>query len=331
VLDGRAIALTSLNPSSASSTVSLIDVTTPSDPQQLCTYPVFRWQARFVSASVLGYAAYLANSNPSDGEIGTFDILRASSRTVVRWQNGGFGAGTFAWSPDGSLAYIRATAGTDALSGAGSWELRLLQQGQDRILTTLPGVGGRGIGENDDTFLAFSPDGKYLALETTFTGPSQVRAAADGSLVKAFPQGITMAVWAGNSLFYGDQAGVYRWDPAGTTSLILPGVHWIRPRASSDGRWIAYSVRDSTGLHHVSVFNVAAGTTFTVPSGGRVDAVFLTPTVLWDSEERLCTANDACGMSQTLPTGMRFIYDLATRLESRSVIAAVGAVWPRMD
>jgi hypothetical protein len=79
------------------------------------------------------------------------------------------------------------------------------------------------------------------------------------------------------------------------------------------------------------VFNVAAGTTFTVPSGGRVDAVFLTPTVLWDSEERLCTANDACGMSQTLPTGMRFIYDLATRLESRSVIAAVGAVWPRMD
>jgi hypothetical protein len=36
-------------------------------------------------------------------------------------------------------------------------------------------------------------------------------------------------------------------------------------------------------------------------------------------------------MSQTLPTGMTFIYDLATRLESRSVIAAVGAVWPRMD
>src|SRR6267378_4993133 len=168
VLDGRAIALTSLNPSSASSTVSLIDVTTPSDPQQLCTYPVFRWQARFISASVLGYAAYLANSNPSDGEIGTFDILRASSRTVVRWQNGGFGAGTFAWSPDGSLAYIRATAGTDAFSGAGSWELHIRQRGQDRVLTTLPGVPGRGVSaDDDDTFLAFSPDGQYIALETT--------------------------------------------------------------------------------------------------------------------------------------------------------------------
>jgi hypothetical protein len=311
--------------------VSLIDVTNPSDPQQLCTYPVFRWQARFISPSVLGYAAYFGNSNPSDGEIGTFDILRASSHTVVSWQNGGFGAGTFAWSPDGSLAYIRATAGTDAFSGAGSWELHLLQQGQDRILATLPGVGGRGIGEDDDTFLGFSPDGKYVALETTFTGPSQVRAAADGSLVKALPQGITMAVWAGTGLFYRDQGGVYRWDPTGTTSLVLPGVKWIRPRASSDGKWIAYSVRDSTGLPHVNVFNVSAGTTFSVSSGGRADPVFLTPTILWDREERLCAASEACFMSPTLPTGMTFIYDLATRLESRSVIASIGDVWPRMD
>ncbi|HYS02030.1 MAG TPA: hypothetical protein VET82_06750, partial [Candidatus Eisenbacteria bacterium] len=249
-----------------------------------------------------------------------------------RWQNGGFGAGTFAWSPDGSLAYIRATAGTDAFSGAGSWELHIRQRGQDRVLTTLPGVPGRGVSaDDDDTFLAFSADGQYIALETTFTGPSQVRAAADGSLVKALPQGITMAVWAGTGLFYRDQGGVYRWDPTGTTSLVLPGVKWIRPRASSDGKWIAYSVRDSTGLPHVNVFSVSAGTTFSISSGGRVDAVFLTPTILWDREERLCTASDACFMSPTLPTGMTFIYDLATRLESRSVIAAVGAVWPRMD
>lgn len=333
--DSRVLALGSVVPASPPNLppIALLDVTNPTSPRQLCTYEGLPWQPRLIGSSKFGYAGFPPNAgNPSDGEIGTFDIPSATSLTVVHWQNGGFGAGTFAWSPNGSLAYILATAGTQNLTAAGSWELHLLQQGQDRILTTLPGVGGRGIGENDDTFLAFSPDGKYLALETTFTGPSQVRAAADGSLVRALPQGSTMAVWAANSLFYRDQAGVHRWDASGTTSLVLPGVSWIHPRVSPDGMWIVYTIRDSAGLPHINLYSVSTGSGFPVSSAPRSDGVFLSVTVLWEREERLCTANDSCGMGgPTIPTGTTFTYDLAARQETRSTITNVADVWPRMD
>jgi len=329
------VALGSLTPPRPGSVppIALLDLTNPLAPQQLCTYQGLPWQVRLIGLSNLGYAASLRNGgNPSDGVIGTFDVSGVINKTVVRWQNGGFGAGTFAWSSDGTLAYILATAGTQNLTGAGSWELHLVRQGQDGILTTLPGVPGRGVsGDNDDVFLGFSPGGKYLALETTFTGPSQVRAAADGSLVMALPQGITMAVWAGDILFYRDQAGVHRWEVGGTSRLVLPGVSWIRPRASPDGKWIVYSVRDSTGLHRVNVYNLTSGSGFPISSGGRVDGIFLSPTVLWEREERLCTANDSCGMSQTVWTGTTFVYDLASRQETRSTITGVADVWPRMD
>jgi len=225
------VALGSLTPAPPNGVppIALLDLTNPLAPQQLCTYNGLPRRVRLIGLSNLSYAASLGTGgNPSDGVIGTFDVSGVINRTVVRWQNGGFGAGTFAWSSEGTLAYVLATPGTQNLTGAGSWELHLVRQSQDRILTTLPGVPGRGVsGDNDDTFLAFSPDGKYLALETTFTGPSQVRTAADGSLVMALPQGITMAVWAGDSLFYRDQAGVHRWDVGGTATLLLPGVSWI--------------------------------------------------------------------------------------------------------
>jgi len=332
--DRRVLALGSLDPAPPTFSlppIALLDVTNPASPQQLCTYAL-RAQARLIGSSQLGYAAFAPNAgNPSDGEIGTFDIPSAAYHTVIRWQNGGFGAGTFAWSSNGSLAYILATAGTQNLTAAGSWELHLLQQRKDRILTTLPGVGGRGIGENDDTFLAFSADGKYLALETTFTGPSQVRAAADGSLMRELPQGSTMAVWAANSLFYRDQAGVHRWDASGTTSLVLPGVSWIHPRVSPDGKWIAYTVRDSTGLPRVNVYSVSVGSGFPVSSAGRDGAIFLSPTVLWEREEQLCSSDDPCGMVPSAPTGVTFTYDVTTRRETRSAMTYVADVWPRMD
>jgi hypothetical protein len=297
---------------------------------------------RLIGSSRLGYAAFPPNAgNPSDGEIGTLDIPSATYHTVVRWQNGGFGAGTFAWSSNGSLAYILATAGTQDLTAAGSWELHVLQQGHDRILTTLPGMGGRGGSENDDLFLAFSPAGQYLALEETFTwsasatkywgGGLRVWRVSDGSLVAPAISGTTMAVWAGNSLFYRDQVGVQRWDVPGATSQVLPGVSWVHPRVSPDGKWIVYSVRDSTGLPRGNVYNVSLGSGFPVSSAGRDGAIFLSPTVLWDREEHLCSTYDPCGMVQSAPTGVTFTYDVLTRRETGSALTYVADVWPRMD
>ncbi len=113
--------------------------------------------------------------------------------------------------------------------------------------------------------------------------------------------------------------------------MILPGVSWLRPRASPDGRWIAYSVRDSTGLPNVNVLNVAIGSSFPVSLGGRDGAIFLTPSILWDNEQRACDESHPCGMSRSLPTGLTFLYNVTTRQESRSTITAVTDVWPRMD
>jgi hypothetical protein len=191
-------------------------------------------------------------------------------------------------------------------------------------------------------FLGFSPDGQYLALEETFTasagatkylaGGLRVWRVSDVGLVAPPVSGTTMAVWAENSLFYRDQAGVHRWEVPGATSQVLPGVMWLRPRASPDGKWIVYTVRDSVGLPHVNLYSVSAGSGLSVSSAPRSDGVFLSPTVLWEREERLCTANDSCGMGgPTIRTGTTFTYDLAARQETPSTITNVADVWPRMD
>jgi hypothetical protein len=340
VLDGRPVAIASLTPNDFSPPNVLLDLIDPSVPRQLCTYRGLNWTVRFIGASQFAYAAG-TDGNPSDGVDGTFDILAATNKTLRRWQNGGFGAYTFAWSRDGALAYILAAPPGPTWGAAESWEIHLVKQGQDHTLGTLPGVPARGGSEGDDLFLAFSPDGQYLALDETFTRPAAGTKSGDGglrlwrvsdaSLLAPPLSQTTAAVWVQDSLFYWDQAGVHRWDVGGATTLILPGVRWLRPRASPDGKWIAYSVRDSTGLPHVNVLNVATASSVPVSSGGRDGAIFLTPTILWDNEQRPCDAKNPCGMNQSLPTGLTFLYDVATRQEWRSAITAVTDVWPRMD
>jgi len=135
--------------------IALLDITNPLAPRQICTYNGLPRQVRLIGTTELGYAASLSDGNPAGGLIGTLDVPRGADRTIISWKNGGFGAGTFAWSSDGALAYILATPGTETLSGAGSWELHLMRGGDDRILTTLPGVPGRG--GSQDCLLYTSP------------------------------------------------------------------------------------------------------------------------------------------------------------------------------
>jgi hypothetical protein len=333
------VALGSLTPGDNPPT-ALLDLTNPLAPQQLCSYSGLPWQVRLIDTSRFGYSAALGTGgNPSDGVIGIFDIPTTINKTLVRWQNGGFGAGTVAWSRDGSFAYILAAAPGANYGGAESWELHLVKLGQDRILTTLPGVPARGASESDELFLAFSPDGQDLALGETFTtsaagtksggGGLRLWRVSDGSLLAPPISLTTQAVWAQSSLFYRDQAGVHRWDPGGATSLVLPGVSWLRPRASPDGKRIVYVVRDASGLAHANLFSLAAGTTSPISTAGRDGALFLTPTVLWDREVRLCGANETCGMDPTVSTGVTFTYDLGTRQETRSLITAMTDVWPK--
>jgi hypothetical protein len=313
-----------------STDVVLRDITNISAPTTVCTLPA-GISPHFVTASVVSYA----ESGPP-GAVRRLDLGSSASPTVAAsWSAGGFGAGVFDWSPDGTkLTYI-------AGSGAGGPTWHLVSGGADTTLATLPAVSGRGVNrQQDDFFLGFSPDGQYVAMENTFTGngsgdqsPLQVRRSSDGSLVYS-TSGATMAVWASNpgSLLWRDTAGtVWRWGPGGppgSSALVVhTSISWVQPHASPDGRWIAYTYYDSSLLPHVGLFSVQGSTLGPQPGGIRSGATFLNNNLLWYQEETPCDCGLA-GASQ--PSGRTFIYDIAGETETSSRISGVYDAWPRL-
>lgn len=285
---------------------------------------------RFVTAGVLSWTEQGQNLG-SPGKIVRDDLSAGGTGTAVAsWTAGGFGSGLFDWSPDGTkLTYIGAS------SPGPTWHL--LAGGTDRVLATLPPVPGRGVSpQNDDFTLAFSPDGLYLALETTFatggsgeTAPLQVRRVSDGTLVYSATSG-TFAVWASvpSRLFYRDSTGgITRWDPSSGAAQMMPSLAWTRPHASPDGRWIAYTTYDSGSLPHVGLYSVQANSLGPQPAGLRSGALFLNNALLWYQEE----ASTGCGLGGcSTPTGNAFIYDIAGSTEAASRITSVYDVWPRV-
>ena len=104
---------------------------------------------------------------------------------------------------------------------------------------------------------------------------------------------------------------------------------WIKPRASSDGGQIVYTVRDSYGWGHVYVVDTTTRKVRELKSA-RTDAVFLTSRYVWFQGERACVASDECGARPPFHplNGKTYIYDLQTGTESESIITSVADVWP---
>jgi hypothetical protein len=332
VPSNRALALVSLE----SQDIVLADIGNPAVPKRLCSITGAS-MPRLIGATRVGYVAYASGQFGGPGALFSLDLDSGKSTSVDLWVASGYAAGTFAWDPAGkAVAYLVSTP-VNYAGVLGEVRLHLWSEGRDRIAATLPGVGGRGVSpDDDDMMLGYSPDGQYLALVNTFTAggsgaqaPFQVR-RSDGSLVDAFPSGQaaapghlvftagsaypsgsrTMATWAGTGsrLYYRAPDGVHRWDAPSTTTLVLPGLKWIRPRPSPDGRWIAYMVRDSTS------------------------PAFLSRTTLWYAEERLCGPGDQSGCGgmgpPTVLTGKTYLYDFSARKETLSTISRVYDVWP---
>jgi hypothetical protein len=191
--------------------------------------------------------------------------------------------------------------------------------------------------QNDDFMLAFSPDGLYVALVQTFattgsgeTAPMQVRRVSDGSLVYS-GSNATMAVWASvpSRLFFRNpDGGLSRWDPASGPGAEQPSLKWVRPHASPDGRWVAYTIYDSGSLPHAGLYSVQGNSLGPQPAGIRSGALFLNNALLWYQEE----AATGCGLGGcSQPTGNAFIYDIAGGSEAASRITGVFDVWPRVS
>jgi hypothetical protein len=295
-------------------TVVVRDIQDPANAKTLCRFNAAPTSPQFVSATQVAY------------ETGSNQIIKADLATgatsVIATFGDGYGSGQYSVSPDGrSVTYIDGNA----------WHL--VSPSGNKVLTTLPAVPGRGINQDeDDSFLSFSPDGQYIALVQTLhaggtgqTAPDQVRKASDGSLVYS-TSGMTMGVWASvpSRLFFRDSAGsVHRWDPSTGVSTMLP-LHWIRPKASPDGRWIGYTFRTSSGLGAIGFYSVQANTASNTSPPGRSGVRFLTNDLVFYIGE------GGCGncLGGPTPTGVTYIYEIAGATEVVARLSSVFDAWP---
>lgn len=296
-------------------TVVVRDIQDPSNAKNVCRFDPAAMSPRFISATTVAYET-------ASNELIRADLTTGSTALIATF-GGGLGSGQYSVSPDGkSITYLDGNA----------WHL--VTPAGNKVLTTLPAVPGRGVNpDEDDIFLSYSPDGLYIALVQTFhtggtgaTAPDQVRKSSDGSLVYS-TTGMTMGVWASvpSRLFFRDAAGtVHRWDPSAGLSSMLP-LHWIGPKSSPDGRWIAYTFRTTSGLGGVGFYSVQSNSISNTTPPGRSGVRFLTNDLVWYVGERACST---CLGGQPTPTGVTYIYDIAGTSEVVSRLSAVDDAWP---
>jgi hypothetical protein len=291
------------------------DIQDPANAKNLCRFDAAALSPQFASATQVIYTT-------AGNQIIKADLVSGTTAVLATF-GAGFGSGQYSMSPDGrSITYIDGNA----------WHLA--SPSGNKVLTTLPPVPGRGVNpDEDDSFLSFSPDGQYFALVQTFRGsgtgataPVQVRKASDGSLVYSTST-MTMGVWGSvpSRLFFRDTAGtVRRWDPSTGLSSMLP-IHWIAPKTSPDGRWIAYTFRTSSGLGAIGLYSVQSNSVSNTTPPGRSGARFLTNDLVFYSGERACST---CFGGQPTPTGVTYIYEIAGATEVVSRLSGVLDAWP---
>jgi hypothetical protein len=296
-------------------TIVIRDIQDPANAKTLCKFDAGAASPQFASATQVSYTT-------ASNQIVKAD-LAGGTTTMLATFGAGFGSGLYSVSPDGrSITYIDGNA----------WHLAT--PSGNKVLTTLAPIPGRGVNpDEDDNFLSFSPDGQYFALVQTFRGagtgataPDQVRKASDGSLVYS-TSGMTMGVWASvpSRLFFRDSGGaVHRWDPSSGQSSMLP-LRWIRPKSSPDGRWIAYTIRTTSGLGAVGFYSVQSNSVSITTPAGRSGARFLTNDLVWYAAERACST---CLGGQPTLTGVTYIYSIAGAAEVVSRLSAVYDAWP---
>lgn len=291
--------------------------------------------------SQIGYLAQFVNATELSDRDGNLNLVRmplsGSPRTVFAQCVHGL----FAWSPDGTTAayvtVLEKSSGnrTDQFGS----ELHLVTAGGNRVVSTMPPFWWDGgcdgsCADSMDLRLLYSPDGAYISLVQTMGGPSLRVWASSGKVLASTDDAspLTMSLWSGNSLYFRDGKGVQRWRD-GTESLVLPGVAWMRPKASPGGGQIVFAQRaanDEYGQPSVFMFDTAAGTTRLIAKS-RNDPAFLTSRYIWYRGQRPCVAGDPyqChGEAPWFATGKAYIYDLQTGTESESIITSVLDVWP---
>lgn len=309
----------------------LADVADATNPHPICTISGSSPQnLQLVTQTMISWSATQGSPSSSGTSlIAVLDLFTGTSTVAASWSGGGFMDGLHAWSPDrGFLAYVA--------SNSSSVELHLLSGGGDRVVATLGAVPGRGINPNeDDSYLAFSPDGAYFALVQTFTGTGdqlQVRRTIDGSLAFSLATA-TMATWgsAGSRLYFRQPSSslIQVWDSAaGVSQAFGQQLAWIRPRAAlTTDDTLAFTVRDASGTPHTWLYSHNGRAGGELPNV-RSSPAWLSSTAFFYVEEAPC--GSSCGIGPAWqPDGKTFTFDTAKQAETISHISAVYGSWPR--
>jgi hypothetical protein len=215
--------------------------------------------------------------------------------------------------------------------------LHQLSGGVDRVLDgslpVMPAVGCESqfcsLTDTWDFALSYSPDGTTISMVASVANLSAFRLwASDGRLLKSSStQSPFMSAWSGSGLYFRDTKGVEVWR-GGVTSPFLPGVAWIRPRASAAGGQIVYETRDAQGWAHTFVVDTNTRQVRELKKA-RSEPVFLTSRYIWYKGERSCVAADYCPTGwSVVASGKTYIYDLQDGTETESIMTSVSDVWP---
>jgi hypothetical protein len=274
----------------------------------------------FVGATEVSYA----------GDNGFVRAPLAGSPKTPLATSPGFINYAFTWSPDGNtLIYL-------TLSNSGM-VLHQLSGGVDRVLDgslpVMPAVGCESqfcsLTDTWDFALSYSPDGTTISMVASVANLSAFRLwASDGRLLKSSStQSPFMSAWSGSGLYFRDTKGVEVWR-GGVTSPFLPGLAWIRPKASAAGGQIVYETRDAQGWAHTFVVDTNTRQVRELKKA-RSEPVFLTSRYIWYKGERSCVAADYCPTGwSVVASGKTYIYDLQDGTETESIISSVSDVWP---
>lgn len=294
------------------------DITDISHPKTVSNLGIGISPPSFVSANAIAYG--------SDGGLVCVP-LTGSPETIVA--NKKPYIDNFAFSPDGkSVVYLTETA-----SGR---VVHQLTGGRDQVLAgTVPAEPAVGcetqycsLTDSWDFGLSYSPDGSTISLVDSVLNVSTFRLWSSGGkvLLKSDSQSRSMSAWSGDGFYFRDR-GVEVWR-AGATSSFLPGVFWIRPKASPAGGQIVYATQDSQGWHHTFLLDIATKQVRELKKG-RAEPAYLTSRYIWYKGERACVAADQCPPGWgVVASGKTYIYDLLTGTETESIIGQVFDIWP---
>ena len=246
----------------------------------------------FISNNLIGYLQQTGNGPPdASGAIKTLDLTTQAVKTVATSQAAFVGA--VAWSHDlSTLAYT-----TDTGSDHHFW----LKRGESPAneLTSPIQLFGRGGIEGDETLVAFSPDDKYVLFVDTAVYRLEVFRSSDGSVAYTAPSGAgglrTMATWARKTdqMYFRNDSGIFRWDPASGISSFASGVKWENPLFSMDDSHLVYTVWDSTGMTHIVIRDMATGAMSSSPPW-RLSQAFLSNPVLLVRVTTACDNQGPC-------------------------------------